>query len=181
MTQNDTDKMKIVSLRLIGAQEMLRGFILAVTMDAQATDDILSATNSYILEHAADYDPARPFAPWAKSAAWWQIRRERTDRRRESRFLTVDSDLADKLGEEFTAATERDNIGVAAVSHCMSLASPADRDLMNLKYVDGHSVDEIATLRHQSSAAIYSALARARAGLRDCVLRMMCKLGGAHA
>ena len=60
---------------LTKAQFDLKLYIAALTKDLQDVEDILQETNADIWSKADTYDPSRPFLPWAKTLAKFQVLR----------------------------------------------------------------------------------------------------------
>lgn len=64
--------------RMIGLiskhQTVLHGYIFALIQDISRTDDILQETNLILWRKAAEYDASKPFLPWARSIAWYQVK-----------------------------------------------------------------------------------------------------------
>ena len=58
---------------LTGCQSLLYGFICALLGGAEGAGDVLQETNIVLWNKAHEYDPARPFLPWAYTFARFQV------------------------------------------------------------------------------------------------------------
>ena len=53
-------------------QRQLHAFILSMVWNPAEAEDVLQETNLVLWEKAAEYDPSRPFLPWAMRFAQFQ-------------------------------------------------------------------------------------------------------------
>ncbi|MBR1871495.1 MAG: sigma-70 family RNA polymerase sigma factor [Kiritimatiellae bacterium] len=171
------DRFEEVSKLLVEAQFELRVHIHALTMDPSLVDDALGRVNAWILAHFAEYDASRPFLPWARAVAWWQMRSEKTDRMREGRFVVFDSELAAKIDAAAETPAEDSRAAALAVMPCLERLPKREREVLRMKYLAGYSAQEISEMKGTSVAAVYSLLARARAMLRTGIEKMTGRKG----
>ena len=92
--------------KLTKVQFELRVYIATLTCDLQYVEDILQETNVYILRKADTYDSSRPFLPWAKTMAKYQVLRWRKDRDRDK--LVLDETALDALTDDSLTGLDHD-------------------------------------------------------------------------
>ncbi|MBM3996692.1 MAG: sigma-70 family RNA polymerase sigma factor [Planctomycetes bacterium] len=163
-------------LKLTSHQSMLYAAIAALLGGVDGAHDILQETNVVLLEKAGEYDSSRPFAAWALTFARFQVL---AWRKRQSRDRLVLNDhlfavLADRLTKEAVAPSKR----LDAIEKCLAKLAPDSRKLIDLRYVDGKSVQAIAVQSGRSENVISVTLFRIRKTLLDCVASTLATEGG---
>src|SRR4051794_17908104 len=84
-------------LLLTNHQSSLYAAIVSLLGGIEGAQDVLQETNAALLEKAAEYDPTRPFVPWAMGFARMQTL---AWRKRQSRDrLVLDDDLFDAVSD----------------------------------------------------------------------------------
>ncbi len=156
---------------LTRAQLELRVFVVTLIGDAYDAADVLQETNLDLWRKADTYDPARPFLPWAKTLAWYQVMRYRTDRKRE-RVVFSEAVLA-ALTETMQAQERASDEWLEALERCVRKLSDRQRAYLKAKYAERKSAEEIAALFRHSAAAVAALLYRIRGVLHDCVERSL--------
>lgn len=82
---------------LTAAQFALQAYITFLVGNAEDAKDILQETNQILWREAAKYDSNRPFLPWAKSVAWYQVKTFRTLKSRDR--LVFDEELLARVAK----------------------------------------------------------------------------------
>jgi RNA polymerase sigma-70 factor, ECF subfamily len=148
-------------------QAALRAYIFTLLPDPAQVDDVLQETNLVLWRKAADYDPDRPFMPWACRIALFQVKAARRDASRDRHVF--DSDLVDLLAAEELpqedAASKLDH----ALRDCLAQLPANKRELILRRYDPRASVTEMAGSRNQSPGALSLELHRIRRGLEACI------------
>ena len=73
---------------LTGCQSQLYAYICSLTGNSIAAQNVLQEANLVLWDKAGDYDPSRPFLPWAYTFAYMQVLAWRKKRRRGSEFCS---------------------------------------------------------------------------------------------
>jgi RNA polymerase sigma-70 factor (ECF subfamily) len=156
--------------RLTGAQSQLYAFIVSLLPGGGEAADVLQETNKALWQKAAEYDPARPFLPWAMQFARWQVmaHRKRVARDR----LVFDDELVDQLATAFEHSDPGER-QLHALELCLKKLPPAQRALVAAKYEHGEAVNDIATREGKPANAVSALLYRIRAALAECVERTL--------
>jgi RNA polymerase sigma-70 factor (ECF subfamily) len=157
--------------QLLKSQSLFMGYLVAMTRDLTAAEEIFQNVAVVVLEQGAK-EPIRDFQAWAKEIVRRQALhyiRERSKTRKQS----MDPELIDGLslaldsepgGPDGGVPQERD-----ALTHCLRMLAPRSRRILALRYEKRHSFEQIGDLLGSSAHAIQKAISRIRQTLHDCV------------
>lgn len=162
--------------RLTEAQSALYGAIHTLLGGNPNVADVLQETNRVLWRKAADYDPSRPFLPWALAIARFEVL---AHRKRQSRDRLV---FDDALLEDIAAEYERQSVHdgtLQALERCLQKLPAHQRELVDQRYVHGASVHDIASRHGRAANAVSALLYRIRGLLAECVERARAKEGPA--
>ena len=155
-------------LALTRHQSHLYAAITALLGQVEGVADVLQETNVVLLRKAAEYDPGRPFTPWALTFARFQVMAWRKKQRRDR--LLFDDELLDALVGECADRPDA-NPTLPALERCLEELPREIRRLVDARYVQGQSVQAIAARERRSVNAVSVNLFRIRKALLDCVRR----------
>jgi RNA polymerase sigma-70 factor (ECF subfamily) len=152
---------------LTGAQSRLYAYICSLIGEAAGARDVLQETNLALWDMAHDYDPARPFLPWAYRIAYLQVLayRKRCARSR----LAFDEQLVSELAVESLRLDDDHDLRLEALGHCMDKLPGPRREILDRRYRDGESVDQIAEGLHKPPNVVAATLYRIRKALLECI------------
>jgi RNA polymerase sigma-70 factor (ECF subfamily) len=154
-------------MQLTSHQSLLYSAIASLLGGVSGVQDVLQETNVALLEKAGEYDVSRPFAPWAISFARFQAMSWRKRQSRDRLVLNDDlfAAVADRLAAEPTAANRR----LDALEKCLHKLPGESRRLVDLRYIEGYGVQDIAARVERSANVVSVTLFRIRKLLVDCV------------
>ncbi len=152
---------------LTQAQLALRVFVVTLVGDANDAADVLQETNLDLWKKADSYDASRPFLPWAKSIAWYQVLKYRTYRKRE-RLVFSDAVLND-MAETLRSCPEETDGMLEALEACVKKLTENQRAYLFSKYAEHKTAEEMAVSFRCSPTAVASLLYRLRNMLHACV------------
>ena len=118
-------------------------------------------------EKAADYDPSRPFLPWAYTFAYMQVLAWRKKRQRDR--LVFDEDLLSSISDSFSRREGAADRRLDALEGCMQGLEPEHRVLVDRRYVHGDSVNNVARELKKGPNVVSASLYRIRKSLMDCI------------
>lgn len=152
-------------------QQSLFAYIFTLVPHLSDAQDVLQETNLALWAKREQYDPARPFWPWACRFAQTQVlaflKRHKHDK------LRFSPDLAEVLTRGLADAQFwRDRHG-EALDHCLQKLAPGSADLLKQRHGERLAVTEIARRAGRSSEAVKSLLYRARLALAQCIQRTL--------
>ena len=150
-------------------RDWIHSYIFSRLQNRADTDDVCQETCIRILEQAQQWDQRGNFKSWACVIAHYQIltyrRRKKRDRQR------ILCNALDLLSHEVPDCASKTNSREHALMRQMRSLDKKSRYLLRLSYWEGMSVQEIARVTHQSDAAIYKSLQRARRSLKNSLNR----------
>ncbi|MBA4031781.1 MAG: RNA polymerase subunit sigma-70 [Planctomyces sp.] len=160
------------------AQPSLTAFLIASTPQFSDAEDLLQEVAAEIAQRFDDYDASRPFLPWAL----WVAKLKIADfyRARERRPVKFIGDSIEALGE----ACDRVQSIVAeekwALEKCLTTLTGRSRSLLQLRYFEDLTTEEIAGKVGMTAGAVRIALTRIRSSLITCVRTTLTEAAGSH-
>lgn len=138
-----------------------------MTANSQDAHDILQETNLRICRNYGTYDEDRPFLPWAKTVATYQVK---TWRRKQSRErLVFDSDIFDTIAGQSEAPLEESDRRFAYLDYCMGKLPSLWRQVISMHYEEARPLQEIAREMRRTRNAVSLLLMRGRRALLECI------------
>ncbi len=162
----DTPEENIIGL-ITKNQGALRGYIYTLLPDPAVVDDILQETNLVIWRKASEFDPARPFMPWACRIALFQVKAARRDSSRDRHVFS--SELVDILAAEGESSPDSTGGLDTALRDCLAELPEQKRELILSRYHPGSSVKHLADSRNETPGALSVELHRIRRILESCI------------
>ena len=167
-------QVELVQRLFVRHQGELRGWVLAMLPDFSAADDVLQETFLTVTRKAEVFQPETSFVAWAGAVARLHVFDWRRQRGRTAAALSDEvieqlwCDAAASAGDASRADRE-----LTALEGCLQSLAPQARKAVELRYRDGHKPAEVARRLGWTAEAIYVALSRARAALRECIERRL--------
>lgn len=158
--------------RLTAAQFALRAYIVFLVGNSEDAKDILQETNLTLWREAPSYDASRPFLPWAKKIAWYQVKTFRTRQARDR--LVFDEELLECVAQAADEAVDTDRM-LKALEACYERLSRSQKTVVQSRYFQGRSVQTIAQRLRCSVGSVSMLLFRIRDRLGACVEDVMLK------
>jgi RNA polymerase sigma-70 factor (ECF subfamily) len=145
----------------------LHAFLSSVVWNIADADEVLQDTNLALWRKVDEYDPSRPFLPWAIGFAQMQVKSWL--KRRERVPLVFDDAIIDRLATQAAADSPRLDAIRRALADCVEKLSPEQRELIVIRYEPEARVGEIAENRSVTPKALSETLRRIRAKLLACI------------
>lgn len=155
---------------LTKAQFELKVYIAAIAHSLQDVDDILQETNVDIWRKAGTYDASRPFLPWAKALAKFQVLRWQKDKARDR--LVLDDSALDLMPADELEGVDHD-IQMHALRRSLRRLSEDEFALIREKYAGCKRIPELANMFNLTEKAIVSRLYRIRKFLYASIMAMI--------
>jgi len=149
------------------AEPVVKGFLLAALPQSCDAEDVLQEVALEVARRYDDYDPTRPFPPWAL----WIAKIKTADffrRVYRDRHLLV-GDALEPLAEAACRASLKLEDQSDALEECLKTLSPKNRKLIKLRYREGLSPADIAEKMDTSSGTVRVLLHRIRTALGKCI------------
>jgi RNA polymerase sigma-70 factor (ECF subfamily) len=142
-------------------------YINGIVRDISAAEDIAEDTFLRLIVKKPSFDDRSSFRTWlygiGRHIAYGRLRKERPER-----HCQIDDNTAD--GEELEAAyikTESNRI----LHSCLKRLAADKYELIWLSYFENMSAKDISAVTGKSETAVYKALSRARAELKQMLLK----------
>ncbi len=168
---DQTNNTELFVRQLTENQNRLYGYIYSLMGDHGRAEDVLQETNLVLWRKFEEYDPSRPFLPWAFAIVRFQVLAQLRDKQRDR--LLLDSNLAEMLSDEAAKQSDQFEKIREALRPCMGLLTPANRDLIEERYFRATSVSDISHSVNRSANSVKVALLRIRRQLAECVQKRM--------
>ncbi len=152
------------------AQRSLHAFIVSILRNAVDADDVLQETNLVLWRKATEFDPSRPFMPWALRIAQLQAMAFLKQKKQLNRVAFSEELLSLVAEEAIVEITEQDARRVA-LAGCLQKLPAHHRLLIAQRYEPGGSVNNLAQERNTAPKALSEMLRRIRTSLMKCIER----------
>jgi len=151
---------------LLDARPRLIAATLAVLRDAHEAEDVFQEVMVKALRMRESFSDEAGLLAWTRVS----MRNQGIDFvRRAGRLGTILSELAlDAVADRLDQLAGSDQARVAALRACIDQLPPESRRLLRLRYDEGRSGRDLAALLRRSEDAVYQALSRLHAALRQC-------------
>ena len=106
-------------------QTRLYGYVYSLLGDDNRTADVLQETNLTLWRKIGEFDPHKPFLPWAFAFARFQVMAHLRDHQRDR--LLLDADLAETLSQEAERQVNQIDLVRAALRPCMQALTASNR------------------------------------------------------
>jgi RNA polymerase sigma-70 factor (ECF subfamily) len=163
---------------IVRFQPRLRAFVRCLLVKSNDVDDVMQEINAVLWEKADDFVPGTDFWAWATQVARYkvlnQIRKYGHER------LIFDAQMLERMAEAAKHTSESFEERREALQDCLNKLSPAQRQLIDLRYVDGHAIERIAEAIGRPAGSIRQTLYRIRGALLDCIERRI-TMGGVNS
>lgn len=163
----------------VKAQPALSTFIATVIVDANDAEDVLQNVALSASRDFDQYDPARPFLPWALTIARHRvIDHHRTRQRRGRHFsATTVERLAAVCEKTMPGAVTDEHDRVTALRSCVKQLPANHQRVLGLRYHADMPCAKIAERMGTSCNAIFLMLSRVRTKLAECIQHQLRKAG----
>lgn len=177
MDQAPGSDLAAVSARFLAERERLFAYILAMVRSRPVAEDIFQDLYLALTRAVGGGEGILDLAAWCRGTARNLALRHWSERQRLERLPAPE--LLDAIERSFAEdAGDDDEALLRALAACRgSLAAPASA-LLDLRYVHGLPMRDIAERSRRSERAVITALAKIRRQLMDCIGQ---RLGSAHA
>ncbi len=151
-------------------QDRILRFIHTLVPNRTEAEDILQETSVVLWRKWAQFDRDRDFVKWACGIARLEVFRMYRERRRNSLILdeAVLNEIADAAVEAFCTGRKGES-SAAALRECLKTLNPADRQVLELRYHQSQTVQQVADAFGRPLSTVHDLLAKLRERLLRCV------------
>jgi RNA polymerase sigma-70 factor (ECF subfamily) len=152
-------------------QPAVRGYVLSMIPDFSLADDVMQEIFLVVTRKAASFEIGTSFPAWVKTIA--RFKALETIRAGRCRCETLSEEVLEALGAERSEFRGDTDERLALLASCLDELAPQARRSIDLRYKQDHLPPQIAGLMGCTVPSVNVTLSRARAFLRDCVMRKM--------
>ena len=146
---------------LTGCQRHLHAFLSSVVWNIADADEILQETNLALWQKADEFDPSRPFLPWAMAFAQMQVKAWLKRQKRVP--IVFDDRLLEQMATEALEESAEMDAMRRALADCLQRLSAGSRDLIATRYEPDAKVNDLAAAHKIAPKALSERLRRIRA------------------
>lgn len=170
-SSDDASPSRIPHDELEAYQDSLRAYAGALLGRAAEVEDLIQETNLYLLSNEAKFEPGTNFKAWAFRAVYYRVLAWRRDRQRDRVELFSEETLEAiaRASESCPDAAPR----AEALRTCMERIPPADRALLEWKYVERRPLADLARRTGIKSNNLHQKISRLRQALRLCIRKAL--------
>ena len=169
-TSQDADRLRQIARLWTQAQPVVSALIGSTVIDFHDAEDLLGQVAETVVTKACEYDPQRPFIPWAMGIARYRIL-QYFERRRTDGF---DDDTLGLLAEAHSELAEEAPAQLAAMRQCLGQLQGKSKRVLEMRYLHDHRPGWIAEKMGMTPGAVSTLLHRARKALAECIDRRYC-------
>jgi RNA polymerase sigma-70 factor (ECF subfamily) len=163
---------------LLDARPRLIAGTLAVLRDVHQAEDVFQEVLIKALRMQESFSEEAGLLAWARVS----MRNLGIDHiRRAGRLDTILSEMALDAVQERLDEDESASAKLAALRDCIAALPQESKQLLRLRYDEGRSGRDLATLLRRSEDAVYKALSRLHAALRKCAQERLTEMKEAQA
>lgn len=152
---------------LFEARSRLSAAAWVIVRDTQAAEDLFQNVALKSLTKNVSFEHEGNLLSWATVS----IKREAIDwlRKRKPETLGLDPEVLDLISAEWAAHPQPEGKRMEALRECLESVPEKSRKLLQLRYFEGHSCDEVSRLVGANLDAVYQRLSRLHRQLKQCV------------
>lgn len=152
-------------------QEQLFRYVFSLMPVEADAKDILQETSVALFRKFSEYDPERPFLPWAYRFAYLQVQKHREKAARSP--LVFSEDVIDLLAGERERHEAVLDERLLHLERCLEKLSAQDRALLTSRYGRRESTEEMMERFALTRRTLFRNLEGLRRRLRECVSQQM--------
>ena len=150
-------------------------YVLTLLPNWNDAQDVMQETAAALWQKFDQYDPGRPFLPWACQFAYHQVLNFRS--RQKTRRRMFSAAVVESLAVEWPEHSRAISAQREALDTCLGKLREADRQLLQHRYGEQTEIADLATQSGQTPNALYKSLQRIRRMLLECVTRTLATEG----
>lgn len=155
--------------QLTNSQTQLYGYVYSLLGDHSRAADVLQETNLVLWRKLDEFQPHRPFLPWAFAIARFQVLAHLRDHKRDR--LLLDAELAETLSPHVERQLASLPDDAASLQLCLQKLSSDHRQLIEKRYFRSMSIRGVAEDVNRSVSSVKVTLLRIRRQLAECLQR----------
>ena len=174
---SDTARQVQFTRHFAECERALQAFAYSLVPVRADADDIVQESLAALWKNFDQYDPDRPFLPWANRFVYRQVQMHRRSQATRSKYFFSDQTI-EQLAAEEPASLDRDQALSRALELCLERLSTKHRELVEQRYLDRESLQQVAEKSGRTANALYKTLQRIREALHSCICQRIAREEG---
>ena len=168
---NENQKREEFTHHWLEAEPSVSAYVFASISSFHDAEDVVQRIAQELARRFDEYDSGRPFVGWAI----WVARSRVIDfYRAQNRTRVVFSDeLLRQLADTIVEQNEGRSLRREALEACLDELPPRSRRLLDLRYIEEKSADQMAQETGSTSGSVRVLLSRVRSVLAGCIERRL--------
>lgn len=158
---------EIVVQEIARHQSRLRAFVRCLLVQPSDVEDLVQEVNKVLWEKADEFQPGTDFWAWASRIARYKVLNQIRKYGRER--LVFDDSILEQLADVAERRLPELDRRREALDHCLKLLPSAQRQLLELRYAGGQSIESLAASIGRPAGSIRQTLYRIRGALLECI------------
>lgn len=158
------------------SERAMQAFAFSLVPNQADADDIIQETLTALWEKFDDFDPERPFLPWANRFVYRQVLMHRRSQAIRQKYVFSDETF-EQLAKDEPIPLERGKALGTALEKCLQKLSSKNRELIEQRYLSKGSLQDYAEETGRTANALYKTLQRIRESLHGCIQQRLAKEG----
>jgi RNA polymerase sigma-70 factor (ECF subfamily) len=152
---------------LASHERRLATYVMTLCPHWADAEEILQETKMVMWREFARFTPGTNFGAWACAIAFHRVLAHRKKLARQR--LRFDDEFIAAVAQEIDRSADHLEHRARLLADCLAALQPVHRRMIQLRYSDAMSIDQVAQGVGRSVAAVYRALSRIRRTLHECV------------
>ncbi|MDA7597654.1 sigma-70 family RNA polymerase sigma factor [bacterium] len=171
--RSDTETLERLTRLWIEAEPAVRAFVFASISSFADAEDVSQKVALTVARRFHEYDENRSFQAWTLWLAKSRVIDHYRVKGREK--LVFSEPLLDQLVDSLVSRQKVQSDRGAALEQCIEKLPDKSRRLLELRYEDGASAEEMASILESTAGSVRVLLHRVRNLLGDCIQKEMRK------
>jgi RNA polymerase sigma-70 factor (ECF subfamily) len=150
-------------------QRAVYGYIQTIVPNVNEADEIFQETSLVLWKKRDDYDSTLEFLPWACGIARKVAGNHWAKNGRDRHSFSFSDSFLEQLATVRASRSEWLEAAMTALHDCLARLRDDQRLLLQMRYNNRNSIDQVAQQMNCSSNTVYQRLHRIRQRLYDCV------------
>lgn len=152
-------------------ERLLGAYVMTMVPHPQDADDILQEAKVIMWRHFGKFESGTNFGAWARKIAFHQVLAYRKRKHRDR--LDFSEEFLRTVADEVEQSAEHLERRERVLHACMAKLPDEHREVVELRYREGLSLEDMAARLGRTVGALYRQLSRVRQTLHECVGRTL--------
>jgi len=161
------DQQKIIVHEIARHQSRIRGLVRCLLVRRDYVEDMLQEVNAVLWEKGGEFKSGTDFWAWASQIVRFKVLNYLRKTKRD--FLIFDDQLLEQIADLTLTRLEELEDRRMALERCLQKLPAAQRQLIDLRYSTGESLDQMSVMLKRPVGSIRQTLFRIRAVLQQCI------------